>query len=169
MEYNNPNENWRKRQNYYDRREQKSGEVIKIIVKTLLVCLAFALFGWILSGCTTTKYVPVISHSTDTLIQTRTQYDSIYMSDSIYISDFVRTDTVFRTVERWHTQYRDRWRHDTIYQARHDTIPQPYPVTEYVEKPLVWWQKVLIWIGIIALMVMIVIVVWKLKRFLPIR
>ena len=169
MEYNNPNENWRKRQNYYDRREQKSGEVIKIIVKTLLVCLAFAMFGWILSGCTTTKYVPVISHSTDTLIQTRTQYDSIYMSDSIYISDFVRTDTVFRTVERWHTQYRDRWRHDTIYQARHDTIPQPYPVTEYVEKPLWWWQKGLIWIGIIALMVVIVIVVWKLKRFLPIR
>ena len=169
MEYNNPNENWRKRQNYYDRREQKSGEVIKIIVKTLLVCLAFALFGWILSGCTTTKYVPVISHSTDTLIQTRTQYDSIYMSDSIYISDFVRTDTVFRTVERWHTQYRDRWRHDTIYQARHDTIPQPYPVTEYVEKPLGWWQKCLIWIGIIALMVVIVFVVLKLKRFLPIR
>ena len=95
--------------------------------------------------------------------------DSIYLSDSIYISDFVRTDTVFRTVERWHTQYRDRWRHDTIYQARHDTIPQPYPVTEYVEKPLGWWQKCLIWIGIIALMVMIVIVVWKLKRFLPIR
>ena len=169
MEYNNPNENWRKRQNYYDRREQKSGDVIKIIVKTLLVCLAFALFGWILSGCTTTKYVPVISHSTDTLIQTRTQYDSIYLSDSIYISDFVRTDTVFRTVERWHTQYRDRWRHDTIYQARHDTIPQPYPVTEYVENPLWWWQKGLIWIGIIALMVMIVVVVWKLKRFLPIR
>ena len=169
MEYNNPNENWRKRQNYYDRREQKSGEVIKIIVKTLLVCLAFALFGWILSGCTTTKYVPVISHSTDTLIQTRTQYDSIYLSDSIYISDFVRTDTVFRTVERWHTQYRDRWRHDTIYQARHDTIPQPYPVTEYVEKPLGWWQKVLIWIGIIAMMVVIVIVVLKLKKFLPIR
>lgn len=169
MEYNNPNENWRKRQNYYDRREQKSGEVIKIIVKTLMVCLAFALLGWMLTGCTTTKYVPVISHSTDTLIQTRTQYDSIYLSDSIYISDFVRTDTVFRTVERWHTQYRDRWRHDTIYQARHDTIPQPYPVTEYVEKQLAWWQKGLIWIGIIALMVGIVIVVWKLKRFLPVR
>ena len=169
MEYNNPNENWRKRQNYYDRREQKSGEVIKIIVKTLLVCLAFAMFGWILSGCTTTKYVPVISHSTDTLIQTRTQYDSIYLSDSIYISDFVRTDTVFRTVERWHTQYRDRWRHDTLYQAKIDSIPAPYPVTEYVENPLRWWQKFLIWIGIIALMVVIVIVVWKLKRFLPIR
>ena len=169
MEYNNPNENWRKRQNYYDRREQKSGEVIKIIVKTLLVCLAFALLGWLLTGCSTKEYVPVISHSTDTLIQTRTQYDSIYLSDSIYISDFVRTDTVFRTVERWHTQYRDRWRHDTIYQARHDTIQQPYPVTEYVEKPLSWWQKCLIWIGIIALMVVIVFVVLKLKRFLPIR
>ena len=167
MEYNNPNENWRKRQNYYDRREQKSGDVIKIIVKTLLVCLAFAMLGWLLSGCTTTKYVPVISHSTDTLIQTRTQYDSIYLSDSIYISDFVRTDTVFRTVERWHTQYRDRWRHDTIYQARHDTIPQPYPVTDFVEKPLVWWQKCLIWIGIIALMVVIVWIVGRLKRYLP--
>ena len=81
------------------------------------------------------------------------------------------TKTEYITVERvtHDTTYVEKQVHDTLYQAKSDTIPQPYPVTEYVEKPLGWWQKCLIWIGIIALMVMIVIVVWKLKRFLPIR
>lgn len=100
----------------------------------LLLC---ALFG----SCTTTKYVPVIETHTDTLIQTRTQYDSIYLSDSIYISDFVRTDTVFRTVERWHTQYRDRWQHDTIYKSRTDSVPAPVPTPVEVPAKLTWWQQ----------------------------
>ena len=124
MTFGNPNDNWRKRQNYYERREQESGEVIKQIVKTLLVCLAFGLLGWLLSGCTTTKYVPVIEHTTDTLVQRVVERDSIHVHDSIRVSE--NGDTV--TIERWHTQFRDRWHHDSVYVAKHDTIPQPYPV-----------------------------------------
>lgn len=160
--FGNPNDNWRKRQNYYDRRKQESGEVIKQIVKTLLVCIAFGLLGWLLSGCTTTKYVPVIEHTTDTLVQRVVERDSIHVHDSIRISE--KGDTV--KIERWHTQYRDRWHHDSIYIARHDTIPKPYPVTEYVERKRTTFEWLLIIVGIAALFGGILWLANKVKKYL---
>ena len=162
MTFGNPNDNWRKRQNYYDRKRQKSGEVIKQIVKTLLVCLAFALLGWLLSGCTTTKYVPVVEHTTDTLVQRVIERDSIHVHDSIRVSE--KGDTV--TIERWHTQFRDRWHHDSVYIARHDTVPQPYPVTEYVERKRTTLEWMLIIIGIAALFGGILWLANKIKKYL---
>ena len=163
ISFKNPNDHWRKRQDYYDHKKQESGAVIKQIVKTLLVCLAFALLGWLLSGCTTTKYVPVIEHTTDTLVQRVVERDSIHVHDSIRVSE--KGDTV--KIERWHTQYRDRWHHDSIYIARHDTIPQPYPVTEYVERKRSTMEWGLIIIGIVALLGGIVWIASRLKKFLP--
>ena len=162
MTFNNPNDNWRNRQDYYDRRDSESGEVIKQIVKTLLVCLAFALLGWLLSGCTTTKYVPVIEHTTDTLVQRVVERDSIHVHDSIRVSE--KGDTV--TIERWHTQFRDRWHHDSVYVAKHDTIPQPYPVTEYVERKRTKFEWMLIIIGIAALFGGILWLANKVKKYL---
>ena len=162
MTFGNPNDNWRKRQNYYDRRKQEIGEVIKAIMKTFLVCLAFALLGWLLSGCTTTKYVPVIEHTTDTLVQRVVERDSIHVHDSIRVSE--KGDTV--TIERWHTQYRDRWHHDSVYVARHDTIPQPYPVTEYVERKRTTFEWLLIIVGIAALFGGILWLANKVKKYL---
>jgi hypothetical protein len=162
MTFGNPNDNWRKRQNYYDRRKQEIGEVIKQIVKTLLVGLAFALLGWLLSGCTTTKYVPVIEHATDTLVQRVVERDSIHVHDSIRVTE--KGDTV--TIERWHTQFRDRWHHDSVYVARHDTIPQPYPVTEYVERKRTTFEWLLIIVGIAALFGGILWMANKVKKYL---
>ena len=162
MTFGNPNDNWRKCQDYYDRRESESGEVIKQIAKTLLVCIAFALLGWLLSGCTTTKYVPVIEHTTDTMVQRVVERDSIHVHDSIRVSE--KGDTV--TVERWHTQYRDRWHHDSVYIARHDTIPQPYPVTEYVERKRTTLEWMLIIVGIAALFGGILWLANKIKKYL---
>ena len=116
-----------------------------------------------LSGCTTTKYVPVIEHTTDTLIQRVVERDSIHVHDSIRVTE--KGDTV--TIERWHTQYRDRWHHDSVYVAHHDTIPQPYPVTEYVERKrskLDWFFTIT---GIIALIAAIVFIAVKVRKFLP--
>ena len=163
MEYNNPNDNWRKRHNYYDHKDSESGEVIKQIVKTLLVCLAFALLGWLLSGCTTTKYVPITETRTDTLIHTVHHRDSIHITDSTIIRE--KGDTVF--VDRWHTRWHDRTLHDTIYQARHDTIPNPYPVEKVVERKRSSMEWGLIIIGIVALLGCIVWIASRLKKFLP--
>ena len=162
MTFGNPNDNWRKRQNYYDRRKQEIGEVIKAIMKTFLVCLAFALLGWLLSGCTTTKYVPVIEHTTDTLVQRVVERDSIHVHDSIRVSE--KGDTV--TIERWHTQFRDRWHHDSVYIAHHDTIPQPYPVTEYVERKRTTFEWLLIIVGIAAIFGGILWLANKVKKYL---
>ena len=101
------------------------------IVIGLILCVI--IFG----SCATTKYVPVIEHRTDTLIQTKVQHDSIYINDSTVIT--VKGDTV--RIEKWHTKYVESIRHDTLYIAKNDTIPQPYPVEKEVPAELTWWQK----------------------------
>lgn len=130
----------------------------------MIVLAAMAIAAMLmLTGCTTTKYVPVIEHQTDTLIQRVVERDSIHVHDSIRVTE--KGDTV--TIERWHTQYRDRWHHDSVYVAHHDTIPQPYPVTEYVERKrskLDWFLTIT---GIIALTAVIVFVAVKVRKFLP--
>ena len=116
-----------------------------------------------ISSCTTTKYVPVVEYHTDTLIQKMTQRDSIYLHDSTIVRE--KGDTVL--IERWHTKYRDREVHDTIYQSRNDTVPQPYPVTEYVERKMSAIDKFLIATGILSIISVLIFVAYKLRRFLP--
>lgn len=172
-QHNNPYENWRKRQAYYDRKEQESGETIKNIVKTFLVCLAFALLGWLLSGCTTTKYVPVIENHTDTLRVVQHHRDSIYLHDSTYVHEFIQGDTVRIVTEMWHTQYRDRLKTDTVYRSKTDSVPVPVPVEKKVkvEKPLTWWQQARLHLANITLCLLAIfagIKLWKYrKKILP--
>jgi hypothetical protein len=120
---------------------------VLMIIFALAMC---AMFG----SCTTTKYVPVPEYHTDTLRVVQHQRDSIYLSDSIYVSDFVRDDTVYKTVERWHTQYRDRWRTDTIMQSRRDSIPYPVEVTKEVPSELTWWQQTRLYLANTLLVVL---------------
>lgn len=169
IDYNNPNDNWMQTgydpyKGLSDNERMKAGcfqllAVIGSVIAAIAIC---ALLG----SCTTTKYVPVIEHHTDTLRIVQHQRDSIYLSDSIYVNDFVRDDTVYKTVERWHTQYRDRTVRDTIYQSRTDSVPVPYPVIRDAEHHLSLIQKVLMWTGGIALMVLVLFVGWKLRDLL---
>jgi hypothetical protein len=114
------------------------------------------------SSCTTTQYVPVVEHHTDTLVRYSTSRDSIFVRDSVHVRD--KGDTV--RIERWHIQYRDRWRTDTIYQATHDSIPVPYPVTKYVERKLTFTQKSLMMTGAVAVMALILFIAVRLKNYL---
>jgi hypothetical protein len=133
-----------------------------------LLAIVFAvLLGWLLMGCTTTKYVPIYRHTTDTVRITQHHRDSIYLSDSIYVSDFVRDDTVYKTIDRWHTRYVERTRTDTLYQARTDSIPLPYPVEKKVPAQLTWWQQTRLHLANIMLyMLAVVAVVCVGKRYL---
>ena len=101
----------------------------------------------ILGSCTTTRYVTVPEIHTDTLIQTTVRHDSVMSHDSIYHME--KGDTIL--IEKWHTKYRERLVHDTLYQHRVDTIAKPYPVPEYVEKKLSWWQRLRLHLGNIML------------------
>jgi hypothetical protein len=155
MIYNNPNDYWQGHDPYNglsDDERMKAGcmQLASIIVSVILALLLFALFN----SCSTQRVVTVERRTTDTLMMLNSIRDSIYLSDSIYVSDFVRTDTVFRTVERWHTQYRDRWQHDTIYKSRTDSVPVPVPTPVEVPAKLTWWQQTRMHIGGIALAVL---------------
>lgn len=116
-----------------------------------------------ISSCTTTQYVPVVEYHTDTLIQKMTQRDSIYLHDSTIVRE--KGDTVL--IERWHTRYRDREVHDTVYQSRIDSVSAPYPVTEYVERKMSGIDKLLIATCILSIISVLIFAVYKLRRFLP--
>ena len=122
------------------------GKVIKWLVVWMVILFVLAL----LASCRQVEYVTVEKVLTDTTYITKWQRDSIWLHDSIHVKE--NGDTVM--IERWHTQCRDRLRVDTIYQATHDTIPQPYPIEtiKMVEKELSWWQMLRIWIGNIGLL-----------------
>ena len=106
MEYSNPNDYWRRQDDLYrgmSDDERLQAGCLHGLFYIVAVGIAFAvcaLFG----SCTTTKYVPVIEHRTDTLIQTNLQHDSIYVHDSIMVSQ--QGDTV--RIEKWHTKYVER-------------------------------------------------------------
>lgn len=118
-------------------RQPKSPCRLTVIGWYLLAVLVAIMTVLMLAGCTTTKYVPVIEHHTDTLIQTQHHRDSIYMHDSIHVRE--KGDTI--RIERWRTKYIERTSHDTIYQSKHDSIPVPYPVVKEVPARLTWWQQ----------------------------
>lgn len=131
-----------------------------------LILLALAVIVMMLTGCTTTRYVPVIEHRTDTVQITRHERDSIWLHDSIYMHEYQKGDTCYILRDRWHTKYIESLRHDTTYIASHDTIPQPYPVEVEVEKELTWWQSFRLSIANIAIGVLLIWALsWGLKLY----
>lgn len=141
-----------------DRQPQPTYRLTVIGWYLLTITLA-VLIGWLLMGCTTTKYVPVVEHRADTLLYYSSVWDSIYVHDSIHVRE--KGDTV--TIERWHTRWRDRWQHDTLFISKTDSVPQPYPVEvmKEVEKPLTWWQKTRMYVGGIVIFGLIIFAVVK--------
>ena len=131
----------------------------------LLMAAAVLMLG--AQGCKTVEYVPVVEKEihTDSIYFTKVQRDSIWLHDSIRVES--RNDTV--RVDRWHTKYVERQVHDTIYQARTDSIPVPYEVTKYIEKKLGWWQKTLMWCGILSLMALTLLAAWWVSKHKPFR
>lgn len=131
-------------------------EGVLLVILVVLICLLFA-------SCTKTEYITVEKVRNDTVWQNHTKHDSIWVHDSIRVTD--KGDTV--RIEKWHTKYVESIRHDTVYKARTDSVPVPYPVTKYVEKKLSWFQKTLIGVGILSIMALVIFIAFKLKRFLP--
>ncbi len=165
IDYNNPNDMWRNNgydpyRGLSDEERMKAGcfHGVAFFVMIMVGLALCALFG----SCTTTQYVPVPEYHTDTVRISHNTHDSIYVHDSTYIKE--AGDTV--RIERWHTKYIEKQVHDTIYQSRTDSVPKPYPFVKVVERELTTNQKGLMILGAVALMVFLVWVIFKLKRFL---
>ena len=133
-----------------------SGPIWWFAIVAVLLLLLFA-------SCTKTEYITVEKVRTDTLWQNHTKHDSIWVHDSIHVTD--KGDTV--RIEKWHTKYVETEKHDTVYKARTDSVPVPYPVTQYVEKPRSKFEKGLMGVGILSLMALVVFIAFKIKSFLP--
>lgn len=141
-----------------------------------IVFIALCLIG-AFTSCTKKVYVPVetikenVIHRTDTLRQVTTRYDSIYVRDSIALVQ--RNDTVFLT--KYKDQVKYLYRTDTVHNARVDSIysyiekPVPYEVEKitYVEKPLKWWQKTLMWMGVAAVVLLGLIIYLFIRKRTP--
>ena len=110
-----------------------------------------------LAGCTKTLYVPVESVWTEYV--DKLQRDSIYVyeKDSMYI----KGDTVFR--DRWQYKYKDKIIRDSVFIQ--DTIRVPYPV-EVITKvnELHWWQESLMWAGVVAIIILLVMLWSQIKK-----
>lgn len=141
-------------------KRQLSAAYRRFVMVGLGIIVALLVAG-ALSGCKSIEYVPVIEHHTDTLIQTKVLRDSVYLKDSTYVSE--KGDTV--RIEHWHTLYKTKEVHDTVYQAHCDTVPKPYAVIEYEEKPLNWWQRTIRDLGYIALGAIIIGVICLIFKF----
>lgn len=133
--------------------------------------VAFAALMFGLASCKAQRQ-SLVEHTyiqnDSSLYAMRARYDSLWHSnfrkDSIVIKDsivtFIKGDTI--TIDRWHTEYRDRnvtdtlvrniEIHDTIFQTRDRDIMKEVEkeVIQEVNK-LYWWQSTLMWIGGIGL------------------
>ncbi len=92
----------------------------------------------------------------DSIYIDRLKRDSIYQRDSIYI--IVKGDTVFKYQYKY--SYRDKLVRDTVAVVRRDSIPYPVEVSKYVERKLSWWQTTLLWSGVLAWL-LIILMLWR--------
>jgi hypothetical protein len=144
--------------------ERDAADIKHMVIGLIMGLIACALIT-MCTGCTTTQYVPVIEHKTDTVYQNKVKHDSIWQHDSVQI--MIKGDSV--TIDRWHTKYVSKEVHDTTYISKTDSVPVPYPVEKLVPAELTTWQKLRMNIGTFMIFATLLFAVgWLLKRkFLP--
>lgn len=110
----------------------------------------------LLSSCKTVERT--VEHvNSDTIIVLKNQRDSIYIDRLTHDSVFVRVQGDTLTIERWHTEYVDRWRDrllvDTVYVSKADRLDVSQTVT--TQPVMNIWQKIRIGIGNVAIILII--------------
>ena len=109
--------------------ETKRNGCVGVLLWMLIILLAgFVLIG--LGACRSVRYIPVESVRHDSVVTILHHRDSIYQHDSVFIKE--KADPVL--IERWHTRWRDRVSHDTLYMSKTDTIRVPVPVERKLSK-----------------------------------
>lgn len=137
------------------RLDSLTGPSCAIVLFYLSVFIVAVVFMVSLSGCATqTKVVEVEKVRNDTAYIVKLQKDSVWLHDSIHVRE--KGDTLL--IEKWHTQWRERIKTDTLYKSKVDSIPVPYPVEKLVENKLHWWQKTLMWAGATETLAIILLV-----------
>lgn len=116
----------------------------------IIVCTLISL----LTGCKSTKYIPLETVRTDSIYVDRYQRDSIYQRDSVFVNRWTAGDTVYQDKVVWKYVYRDKVKYDTVATLRSDTINVPYPVECKLSK----WEQLKLNVGGWAISIIIIIV-----------
>lgn len=121
-------------------------------MKHLITIITGLLLASLLFSCKTQREVETIYIDRSRLIQdTILKWDIDTVLDSVVIT---KTDTLtvfekYRTRIQKKIEYQTKYQTDTVVRTEYKTITK----TEYKDKPLKWWQKILIYIGVIALLI----------------
>lgn len=141
---------------------------VKVMRAAVLAFMAFLFVCLLLAGCAP-RVVEHVVVRTDTLIQTKVEKDSVVMRDSVWVNQTQRGDTVWVEKVKWVTKWENHLAHDTLYISKTDTVRVKDVVVKEVKKPLVWWQKLLIWVGSSTLVFFIIFIVVGFIRFMKMR
>ena len=119
-----------------------------------------------LGGCKTVKEtveVPVYIH--DTTQTVRELHDSIYIDR--WHTEYQKGDTIYITDEV--TKTVTKIKIDTAYKYVEKPVTISKTETVEVKKPLTWWQKGLMWMGVVGLMGLMGLIGWRVlkRKFLP--
>ena len=126
--------------------------------------LRFTVYGLLLLtlvGCKTVKVieqVPVYVH--DTAYQTKEVHDSTYIDR--WHTIIQKGDTIFVTDEVTKIKYVTKT--DTAYKVVEKPVIVSKTETVEVEKPLRWWQKMFMYMGLVGLIGLIGWIVLKIYR-----
>ena len=88
-----------------------------------------------------------------------TKIDSVYIRDSV--DRWQKGDTLYIT--KWHTKFKYINKVDTIIKT--DSIPKIESVEKKVEvNHIYWWQKLLMWLGGITIVLLIIVITYRVKK-----
>lgn len=107
----------------------------------------------LLNSCSP-KVIYVPEYHTEVVTRT----DSVVKIDSVHVKDSVIIKQAGDTIEidRWHTEYKDRWRERVVVDSfiKVDSVSVPYPVEKKLSK---WQQAKVDWGGWAMLFVVVLI------------
>ncbi len=124
-------------------------ETLKRIL-IIIITISFFVFMLTIQGCRTIEYVPV--HTNDTVYVNNYIRDSIKEKDSVYV--YQNQDTVY--IYREKLAFKDRLVHDTIIYNRYVEKPLEIEKIVEVEKKLHWWQKSLMALGCLSILLIVI-------------
>lgn len=128
-------------------------------MKHLITIIAGLLIVSLLFSCKTQKQVETVYINNTRIIEdTIFKWDVDTFLDSVVIT---KTDTLvmfekYRTRTQKKIEYKTKYQTDTVVRTEYKTITK----AEYKDKPISWWQKSLMLIGFIAILV----VIWLLGK-----
>ena len=124
--------------------------------KLIFIMLAILM----LSACnTTTKIVEVPVEVVKKEYIHDTKIDSVYIRDSV--DRWQKGDTLYIT--KWHTKFKYINKVYTIIKT--DSIPKIESVEKKVEvNHIYWWQKLLMWLGGITIVLLIIVITYRVKK-----